>query len=76
MVEFPRLLGGNISLLGYPIPMVLAEKIVTASQRCITSTRWWDLADIYLLGGQHRLVADDVRAAINEVAAYRNAAWV
>jgi len=35
-VQFPRLLGGNISLLGYPIPMVLAEKIVTASQRGIT----------------------------------------
>ena len=31
MVQFPRLLGGNIRLLGYPIPMVLAEKIVTAS---------------------------------------------
>lgn len=59
-------------LLGYPIPMVLAEKIVTASQRGITSTRWRDFADVYLLAGQHRLVADDVRAAINEVATYRN----
>ena len=72
-VQFPRLLGGNISLLGYPIPMVLAEKIVTASQRGITSTRWRDFGDLYLIAGQHPLVAGEVRAAINQVAAYRNA---
>lgn len=72
-VQFPRLLGGHIRLLGYPIPMVLAEKIVTATQRGITSTRWRDFADLYLIAGRHPLVADDVRAAINEVAAYRNA---
>jgi Nucleotidyl transferase AbiEii toxin, Type IV TA system len=53
--------------------MVLAEKIVTASQRGITSTRWRDFADLYLIAGRHPLVAGDVRAAINEVASYRNA---
>ena len=73
IVQFPRLLGGNIRLLGYPIPMVLAEKIVTASQRGITSTRWRDFGDLYLIAGQHPLVAGEVRAAINQVAAYRNA---
>ena len=52
--------------------MVLAEKIVTASQRGITSTRWRDFADIYLLTGQHRLVAGDIHAAINKVSTYRN----
>ena len=72
-VQFPRLLGGNISLLGYPIPMVLAEKIVTASERGITSTRWRDFSDLYLIAVQHPLVAGEVRAAINQVAAYRNA---
>jgi hypothetical protein len=70
-VMVPRLLGGQIGLLGYPIPMVLAEKIVTAAQRGITSTRWRDFADIYLLTGQHPLRAVDIRAAINAVAAYR-----
>ena len=50
-VQFPRLLGGHIRLLGYPIPMVLAEKVVTASQRGITSTRWRDFADLYLIAG-------------------------
>ena len=72
-MQFPRLLGGNIRLLGYPIPMVLAEKTVTASQRGITSTRWRDFADIYLLTGQHRLIAGDTRAAINKVSTHRNA---
>ena len=70
-VLFPRLLGGRIEMLGYPIPMVLAEKIVTAAQRGITSTRWRDFADMYLLTGQHPLVAADVRAAISAVAHYR-----
>ncbi|MGH3544714.1 MAG: nucleotidyl transferase AbiEii/AbiGii toxin family protein [Mycobacteriales bacterium] len=72
-VHIPRLLGGQIEMLGYPIPMVLAEKIVTASQRGITSTRWRDFGDIYLLTGQHPLVAGEVRAAIEKVATYRNA---
>lgn len=70
-VLFPRLLGGQIEMLGYPIPMVLAEKIVTAAQRGITSTRWRDFADLYLLTGQHQLAAADVRAAISAVAHYR-----
>jgi Nucleotidyl transferase AbiEii toxin, Type IV TA system len=71
-VLIPRLLGGQIEMLGYPIPMVLAEKIVTAAQRGITSTRWRDFADIYLLTGQHPVVAIDVRAAISAVADYRH----
>jgi hypothetical protein len=65
--------GGTIRLLRYPIPMVLAEKIVNASQRGITSTRWRDFAGIYLLTGQHRLVVGDIRAAINKVSTHRNA---
>lgn len=71
-VLVPRLLGGQIEMLGYPIPMVLAEKVVTAAQRGITSTRWRDFADIYLLTGQHPLGAADVRAAISAVANHRH----
>ena len=70
-VQCPRLLGGNIALLGYLIPMVLAEKIVTASQPGIKSTRWRDFADIYLLTGHHPLSAGDIHAAINKVSNYR-----
>lgn len=48
-LRLPRLLGGQIELLGYPLPMVFAEKIVTAIERRLTNTRWRDFADIYLL---------------------------
>ena len=43
-VRVPRLLNNanHIVLLGYPIPMVLAEKIVTAIQRGTANTRWRD----------------------------------
>ena len=67
-MHVPRLIGGQIEMLGYPIPMVLAEKIVTAAQRGIASTRWRDFGDIYLLTGHHSFIAGDVRAAIDEVA--------
>jgi len=53
IVEIPRLLGGSISVLGYPMVMVLAEKFVTAVQRGTANTRWRDGADIYLLSGRH-----------------------
>lgn len=42
-VELPRLLGGPaIRVVGYPLPMVFAEKIVTALQRGTINTRWRD----------------------------------
>ncbi len=43
-VLLPKLLGGEIRLLGYPMTMVLAEKAVTALQRSTANTRWRDLA--------------------------------
>jgi hypothetical protein len=46
-VAVPRLLGGELVLRGYPLPMVLAEKIVTAVQRGTANTRWRDYADLY-----------------------------
>ena len=46
---------------------------MTAIDRGTVNTRWRDFADIYLLTGQHRLVAGDTRAAINKVSTYRNA---
>lgn len=72
-VHVPRLLGGQIDLLGYPIPMVLAEKVVTAGQRGTASTRWRDFGDIYMLTGSHAFGARDARAAILTVAAHRGA---
>jgi len=52
-IALPRLLGGHITITGYPIAMVHAEKIVTAIQRGTANTRWRDFADIYLLSTRH-----------------------
>ncbi|MQA07714.1 MAG: nucleotidyl transferase AbiEii/AbiGii toxin family protein [Pseudonocardiaceae bacterium] len=72
-VALPRLLDGPpIELIGYPLPMVLAEKIVTAVERGEANTRWRDFADIYLIAGQHTIKASDLTDAITTVAAYRD----
>ena len=71
-VELPRLLGGEpLRLRGYPLHMVLAEKIVTAVARGTGSTRWRDFADIHLLTGTHPLDATDLATAIDRVADHR-----
>ena len=70
------LLGGSIQLLGYPLPMVLAEKIVTAVQRGSANTRWRDYADIYLLSNRHEVDTDQLQAAITTVANHRRAVLI
>lgn len=70
-VAIPRLLGGEITMLGYPIAMVLAEKLVTAAQRGAANTRWRDFADIYSLTRTHQLEAGDIHAAVRAVATHR-----
>lgn len=72
----PRLLGGTITVAGYPLPMVYAEKLVTMLQRGTANTRWRDFADIYLLSGEHPAAAAAVRRAMTEVASYRKAPLV
>lgn len=48
------LLGGEpLALSGYPLPMVYAEKLVTALQRGTVNTRWRDFADVWTLSGAH-----------------------
>ncbi len=71
ILEVPRILGGTISLPGYPLPMVFAEKIVTALQRGTVNTRWRDFADIYLLAGRHPVGHAELRRALTTVAGYR-----
>lgn len=71
-VELPRLLGGEpLRLRGYPLHMVLAEKIVTAVDRGAASTRWRDFADIHLLTGSNSVNAADLTRAIKLVAGHR-----
>jgi hypothetical protein len=86
----PALLGGPpVEVLGYPLAMVVAEKLVTAVQRGRANTRWRDFADLWmLLGGPPATdagrplpagrsagpLADiDVTEAIHAVASHRQA---
>jgi Nucleotidyl transferase AbiEii toxin, Type IV TA system len=72
-ISLPRLLGEEpIRLRGYPLEMVLAEKIVTALQRGQASTRWRDFGDIYLLTRHHIFQANELRQALQAVADYRH----
>lgn len=72
--EVPRLLGGDpVELSGYPLPMVHAEKIVTALQRGTVNTRWRDFADVWTLSGTHP-ARDELQTALRAVADYRGVA--
>ena len=70
-VTVPGLLGGHVELLGYPLPTVYAEKIVTALQRGTANTRWRDFADVYLLRTQQDVDGTDLTAALTKVAEHR-----
>lgn len=72
-VPLPRLLGGHIDLVAYPLTMVFAEKLVTAAQRGTASTRWRDFADVYLLSRRHDVLGSELAEAIGQVAAHRQA---
>jgi hypothetical protein len=70
-VSLPRLLSGALSVRGYPLEMVLAEKIVTAITRGTANTRWRDFLDVYSLVRRHAPAAAVLRASIMRVAEYR-----
>jgi hypothetical protein len=71
-ISLPRLLGQEpIRLRGYPMEMVLAEKIVTALERGSASTRWRDFGDIFVLTGRRSFRAAEVRQALQAVADHR-----
>lgn len=71
-VTVPRLLDDPpLALRGYPLHMILAEKLVTAIDRGTANTRWRDFADIYLLIRQQPVDAADLDESIRRVAAHR-----
>ena len=70
-LHLPRLLGGGVVVRGYPLVMVLAEKIVTAVARGRVNTRWRDFADIYLLSRRHSLAGHDLADSLRRVARHR-----
>lgn len=67
----PLLLGGTLTLSGYPDHMVLAEKIVTAIERGEQNTRWRDFTDIAAIARTRRIRGTELRQAIDTVARYR-----
>ncbi len=70
--SLPRLIDGVISVLGYPLEMVLAEKIVTALERGTTNTRWRDFVDIYVLTRRYRIDAQTLQTSMQRVARFRS----
>lgn len=70
-VDLPRLLGGSIQVLAYPLEMVLAEKIVTAISRGTANTRWRDFWDVVSLSRRHVVQADVLTDSLRNVADFR-----
>jgi hypothetical protein len=70
-VRLPRLLDGVLNIRGYPVEMVLAEKIVTAIGRGSANTRWRDFVDIYALTRRHTIPAHTLRQSLVRVADHR-----
>lgn len=70
-VLLPGLLGGMISISGYPLHMVVAEKAVTALQRGTANTRWRDFADLFIISETHEISGANTHQAIAVVAAHR-----
>lgn len=72
----PRILGGSIEVLGYPVEMVIAEKLVTAIERGTANTRWRDFVDMHRLAGSRTMSGAQLIDACSAVANYRRATLV
>ncbi len=74
LIDLPRVMDLGlppVKMLGYPLTMVLAEKIITAIDRGVANTRWRDFADVYTLTRLHTVQADTLRESMETVAEYR-----
>jgi hypothetical protein len=67
----PRILGGAIDVLGYPVEMVIAEKLVTAVQRGTANTRWRDFVDLHRIIRSRSMSGAQLVASTRLVAEYR-----
>lgn len=70
-VGLPRLLDGVLQVRGYPLEMVLAEKLTTAIARGVANTRWRDFVDLYALAMRHPVNSAIFRASLERVSQYR-----
>jgi predicted nucleotidyltransferase component of viral defense system len=60
-----------IAIFGYPLVMIVAEKVVTMIQRGDANTRWRDFADVVAIADRHSMKESKLREAINVVSSYR-----
>jgi hypothetical protein len=72
-IEVPRLLDGALLVRGYPVEMVLAEKLVTAIVRGTVNTRWRDFLDIHALAACHAISGARLHQSLVRVADHRAA---
>lgn len=73
-IDVPRLLDGALTVRGYPLEMVLAEKLSTAIARGTTNTRWRDFVDVYSLVLKHSVKGRTMQRSLFQVAQYREVA--
>lgn len=74
LIELPRIVPlalPAVTVLGYPLTMIYAEKVVTAIDRGVANTRWRDFADIYVLTRLHSVEVEELQRSIETVADYR-----
>ena len=76
-IDVPRVLDKDqsapISILGYPLVMIVAEKVVTMIQRGEANTRWRDFADVIAIAARHSVNESELRSALTTVATHRRA---
>lgn len=73
-IVVPRLIDNGqkpLRMLGYPLAMVVAEKVVTAIERGEANTRWRDFADVFVISGSQAFGSSELREALEVVADYR-----
>lgn len=70
-VDYPSLLEKSFRVVGYPLETVLAEKIVTMSDRGDATTRERDFADVVLLVRRQEIDAVRLSAAIGATGTHR-----
>ena len=70
-VSYPQLLGGSFDVTGYPLPAVLAEKLITMVELGEGNTRDRDIGDVVRITGTHPIDAEQLRSACEATAAYR-----
>jgi len=63
-----------VTLTGYPLPMVIAEKAVTMIKRGEANTRWRDFADVHTLQRLHSFDADVLLRSMTATADHRGVA--